>query len=205
MAGTSSSFSIPSAEARKALAAQGAQAAPIRSRHWSASLPAPRTVWVMVPAGETTEARSRSSTRCSRRATASSTAATPTTRTPSGARSRSKRAASHYIDCGTSGGVWGLREGYSLMIGGDAAAVERLRPIFETLAPAKDKGWGRVGPVGRGPLHQDDPQRHRVRPDAGVCRGLLDHGAQGRPRTSTCTRSPRSGSTAAWCARGCST
>jgi 6-phosphogluconate dehydrogenase len=56
----------------------------------------------------------------------------------------------HYVDCGTSGGVWGLAEGYSLMIGGDAAAVERLRPIFETLAPAADRGWGRVGPAGSG-------------------------------------------------------
>jgi 6-phosphogluconate dehydrogenase len=56
----------------------------------------------------------------------------------------------HYIDCGTSGGIWGLKEGYSLMIGGDEAAVERLRPIFETLAPAKDRGWGRVGPSGAG-------------------------------------------------------
>jgi 6-phosphogluconate dehydrogenase len=55
-----------------------------------------------------------------------------------------------YVDCGTSGGVWGLAEGYSMMIGGDQAAVERLRPIFETLAPASDKGWGRVGPVGSG-------------------------------------------------------
>ncbi len=55
-----------------------------------------------------------------------------------------------YIDCGTSGGVWGLSEGYSLMIGGDEAAVERLRPIFETLAPAPDRGWGRVGPGGSG-------------------------------------------------------
>ena len=55
-----------------------------------------------------------------------------------------------YVDCGTSGGVWGLAEGYSMMIGGDAAAVERLRPIFETLAPAPDQGWGRVGPVGAG-------------------------------------------------------
>jgi len=56
----------------------------------------------------------------------------------------------HYVDCGTSGGVWGLAEGYSLMIGGDVAAVERLRPIFETLAPAPDRGWGRVGPAGSG-------------------------------------------------------
>ena len=56
----------------------------------------------------------------------------------------------HYIDAGTSGGVWGLDQGYSLMIGGDAAAVERLRPIFATLAPAHDRGWRRVGPVGSG-------------------------------------------------------
>jgi 6-phosphogluconate dehydrogenase len=56
----------------------------------------------------------------------------------------------NYVDSGTSGGVWGLTEGYSLMIGGDAAVVERLKPIFETLAPAKDQGWGRVGPVGSG-------------------------------------------------------
>ena len=56
----------------------------------------------------------------------------------------------HYIDCGTSGGVWGLAEGYSLMIGGDKTAVESLRPLFETLAPAKDRGWGHVGPSGAG-------------------------------------------------------
>jgi 6-phosphogluconate dehydrogenase len=55
-----------------------------------------------------------------------------------------------YVDCGTSGGVWGLAGGYSLMIGGDEKVIERLRPIFETLAPAKDQGWGRVGPVGAG-------------------------------------------------------
>jgi 6-phosphogluconate dehydrogenase len=56
----------------------------------------------------------------------------------------------HYVDCGTSGGVWGLDEGYSLMVGGDAPVVERLRPIFETLAPGVAQGWGRVGPVGAG-------------------------------------------------------
>ncbi|MBL8144835.1 MAG: decarboxylating 6-phosphogluconate dehydrogenase [Anaerolineae bacterium] len=56
----------------------------------------------------------------------------------------------HYVDVGTSGGIWGLAEGYSLMIGGDIEPVERLRPIFETLAPAPDKGWGHVGPHGAG-------------------------------------------------------
>jgi len=56
----------------------------------------------------------------------------------------------HFLDAGVSGGVWGLKEGYSMMIGGEAAIVERLRPIFETLAPAPDRGWGRVGPNGAG-------------------------------------------------------
>jgi len=56
----------------------------------------------------------------------------------------------HFVDAGTSGGIWGLAEGYSLMIGGDKEPVERLRPIFEALAPAPDKGWGYVGPSGAG-------------------------------------------------------
>jgi len=55
-----------------------------------------------------------------------------------------------FVDVGTSGGVWGLKEGYSMMIGGDKEPVESLRPIFEALAPAADKGWGRVGPAGSG-------------------------------------------------------
>jgi 6-phosphogluconate dehydrogenase len=56
----------------------------------------------------------------------------------------------HYVDTGTSGGVWGLENGYSIMVGGDEHVVERLRPALETLAPAPDKGWGRVGPNGAG-------------------------------------------------------
>ncbi len=56
----------------------------------------------------------------------------------------------HFVDVGTSGGIWGLKEGYAMMIGGDEEPVEYLRPIFETLAPAKDKGWGRMGPGGSG-------------------------------------------------------
>lgn len=48
----------------------------------------------------------------------------------------------HFIDVGTSGGIWGLKEGYSMMIGGEKEIVENYRPIFETLAPARDKGWG---------------------------------------------------------------
>jgi len=55
-----------------------------------------------------------------------------------------------FVDVGTSGGIWGLKGGYSMMIGGDTEPVEFLRPIFEALAPAPDKGWGRVGPAGSG-------------------------------------------------------
>ena len=55
-----------------------------------------------------------------------------------------------FVDCGTSGGVWGLQEGYSLMVGGDEAAVTTFHPVLATLAPAPDKGWGRVGPSGAG-------------------------------------------------------
>ena len=55
-----------------------------------------------------------------------------------------------YVDVGTSGGIWGISEGYSMMIGGNESVVETLRPIFEALAPSADSGWGRVGPSGAG-------------------------------------------------------
>jgi 6-phosphogluconate dehydrogenase len=56
----------------------------------------------------------------------------------------------HFVDAGTSGGIWGLREGYSLMVGGEKDTVQFLSPLFETLAPASDKGWSYVGPSGAG-------------------------------------------------------
>lgn len=56
----------------------------------------------------------------------------------------------HLVDCGTSGGIWGLDEGYSMMIGGEEDVVEHLRPFFEALAPGPDMGWGRCGPSGAG-------------------------------------------------------
>lgn len=56
----------------------------------------------------------------------------------------------HFVDSGTSGGVWGLENGYSIMAGGTNEAIDLLRPALESLAPARDKGWGHVGPVGAG-------------------------------------------------------
>jgi 6-phosphogluconate dehydrogenase len=55
-----------------------------------------------------------------------------------------------FLDVGTSGGIWGLTEGYSMMVGGDVDPVQALRPVLETLAPAPDRGWGHVGPNGAG-------------------------------------------------------
>jgi 6-phosphogluconate dehydrogenase len=56
----------------------------------------------------------------------------------------------HFVDCGTSGGIWGLKEGYSLMVGGDKEPVGVLSPVFECLAPGTNEGWGHVGPSGAG-------------------------------------------------------
>jgi 6-phosphogluconate dehydrogenase len=56
----------------------------------------------------------------------------------------------HFIDIGTSGGVWGLEEGYSMMVGGPKEAVTRHEPVFEALAPGPNHGWGHVGPSGAG-------------------------------------------------------
>jgi 6-phosphogluconate dehydrogenase len=56
----------------------------------------------------------------------------------------------HFVDVGTSGGIWGLKEGYSLMIGGEEEIVEYLSPLFEILAPSPNYGWGHLGPNGAG-------------------------------------------------------
>ena len=139
----------PKPEARKGIEDKGAESADSLSL-LVAKLPAPRTLWLMVPAGEITDG---TLTTLLPLLAAGDTVIDGGNSNYKDTLRRSKTFADKkidYIDCGTSGGVWGLAEGYSMMIGGDEAAVERLRPIFETLAPAKDQGWGRVGPVGSG-------------------------------------------------------
>ena len=134
---------------RTALEQKGAASA-ASLEQLAAKLQAPRVVWLMVPAGEITDSTITG---------LMSLLAAGDTIIDGGNsnyRDTQRRAAAvaqhgiHYVDSGTSGGVWGLAEGYSLMIGGDEAVVERLRPIFQTLAPAPDRGWGRVGAVGSG-------------------------------------------------------
>ena len=141
-------------------------------------LEAPRSVWIMVPAGDPDREHGRQSwPGCSRRATRSSTAATRAGRTTSAARRRFSPKGIHYVDVGVSGGVWGLQVGYCMMVGGPDEAVERLSPILDVLAPPHDRraraGLGALRAHRRGPLREDGPQRDRVRDDAGLRRGLL--------------------------------
>ncbi|MCJ7433421.1 MAG: decarboxylating 6-phosphogluconate dehydrogenase [Anaerolineales bacterium] len=113
-------------------------------------LKSPRVVWVMVPSGKITDDTIENLSKVLSKGDI----------VIDGGNSNYKDTIRHaefleakgidFVDCGTSGGVWGLKEGYSLLIGGQAEAVEKMRPIFETLAPAADKGWGRVGPHGAG-------------------------------------------------------
>ncbi|MFZ4815875.1 MAG: phosphogluconate dehydrogenase (NAD(+)-dependent, decarboxylating) [Phototrophicaceae bacterium] len=113
-------------------------------------LSAPRAVWVMVPAGAPTESTVM---QLSELLQAGDTIIDGGN---SNYKESMRRAATlaerniFFVDVGTSGGIWGLKEGYSMMIGGDTDAVERLRPIFETLAPAAERGWGHVGKSGSG-------------------------------------------------------
>ena len=115
-----------------------------------AMLVAPRTIWMMVPHGRpvdmTIEALEPLLEPGDRLIDGGNTFYKDTmTRA-----ARLAEAGIEYIDVGTSGGIWGLAEGYSMMVGGAESAVESLRPIFEALAPAEDKGWGRTGPSGAG-------------------------------------------------------
>jgi 6-phosphogluconate dehydrogenase len=113
-------------------------------------LPAPRICWVMVPAGKITESVvSDLGKLLSAGDTIIDGGNTMYKDDIRRAETLSEKGI-HYIDVGTSGGVWGLAEGYSMMIGGENEVVSRLGPIFETLAPAADKGWGHVGPAGAG-------------------------------------------------------
>jgi 6-phosphogluconate dehydrogenase len=139
----------PKADTRKELESKGAESADSLAA-LVAKLPAPRTLWLMVPAGEITDA---TLTNLLPLLAAGDTVIDGGNSNYKDTLRRAKVFAEKgidYIDCGTSGGVWGLTEGYSMMIGGGEKAVERLRPVFEALAPAKDQGWGRVGPVGSG-------------------------------------------------------
>jgi 6-phosphogluconate dehydrogenase len=114
------------------------------------ALQAPRIVWMMLPAGEATEAA----------LTALLDSLSPGDLLVDGANAyykddqrRAGLAAARqidYADAGVSGGVWGLENGYCVMFGGSDAAAARLKPYMEALAPTPSTGWLHTGPVGSG-------------------------------------------------------
>jgi 6-phosphogluconate dehydrogenase len=128
-------------------AAEGAGAAGSLNELVS-KLPAPRTVWIMVPAGKPTEETVDQLLTLLQK---NDTIIDGGNSNYKESQARAARAETHgvnFIDAGTSGGVWGLENGYCLMVGGETAAVKRAEPIFLTLAP-KD-GYAHVGPSGAG-------------------------------------------------------
>jgi len=139
----------PNKKAVEALVALGAKGS-VSIPDLVGSLDTPRAIWLMVPSGEPTEN------------TVHDLAAqlSPGDVVIDGGNSNYKdsmrRAAVLaekgliFLDVGTSGGVWGLKEGYCLMVGGDSEAFRRLEPIFQTLAPSPQQGYGYVGPSGAG-------------------------------------------------------
>lgn len=113
-------------------------------------VPSPRVVWLMLPAGDVTDEYFMYYLN----------KLSPGDIIVDGANSRYTDSMIHaekaaekgvlFVDAGISGGIWGLTEGYSTMVGGSDEAVEYIRPLIETLAPAPDRGWGHVGPAGSG-------------------------------------------------------
>lgn len=113
-------------------------------------LAAPRAVWVMVPAGDVTDATINELAEALEAGDAIIDGGNSNYKQTIRRAAAVKARGIEILDSGTSGGVWGLTEGYSLMVGGDAATFTRLEPIFQTLAPSADSGYGRVGPSGAG-------------------------------------------------------
>jgi 6-phosphogluconate dehydrogenase len=114
----------------------------------AAKLTAPRTVWIMVPSGPPTEETIRQM--AALLASGDTIVDGGNTRFHDDLRRHAelKSKGLHYVDAGTSGGIWGLANGYCLMVGGDRAVVERLSPVLTTLAPPN--GWAHVGGPGAG-------------------------------------------------------
>ncbi len=139
----------PIKEAVEALVAQGATGA-ASITDLVGRLAPPRSVWSMVPSGEPTESTINSL------AAELSQGDVVIDGGNSNYKDSMRRASAlsdkgiNFLDVGTSGGIWGLKEGYCLMVGGDIEVFHRIEPIFQTLAPSPQHGYGHVGPSGAG-------------------------------------------------------
>jgi 6-phosphogluconate dehydrogenase len=139
----------PIKEAIEALVAQGATGS-VSITNLVEKLAPPRAIWLMVPSGEPTESTIDTV------AAELSQGDVVIDGGNSNYKDSVRRASAllekgiNFLDAGTSGGIWGLKEGYCLMVGGDIEAFHRMEPIFRTLAPSLQDGYGHVGPSGAG-------------------------------------------------------
>ncbi len=149
-AGTRVTAFDPSADARTALDDEDGVATVDSIAALLAALPAPRVVWVMVPAGEITQKVLDELTPQLQRGDIVIDGGNAYYKdTLRRAKSLGERGLA-MIDAGVSGGVWGLKNGYGLMVGGPKDAVQKITPILQQLAPASDKGWIHCGATGSG-------------------------------------------------------
>jgi 6-phosphogluconate dehydrogenase len=111
-------------------------------------LAAPRVVWIMVPSGKPTDETVDALTALLSPGDVIIDGGNSNYKDSIARAERLSAAGMHFIDSGTSGGVWGLENGYCLMVGGDAEAVKRCEPIFRSLA--QEGGYAHVGPAGAG-------------------------------------------------------
>jgi 6-phosphogluconate dehydrogenase len=108
----------------------------------------PRHVWLMIPAGEITEKAFRELLEILEAGDAIVDGGNSNFRDSQRRAAEAHERNVYFLDVGVSGGIWGLREGFALMAGGDAEPIERLGPIFQALAP--EGGFAHVGPSGAG-------------------------------------------------------
>jgi 6-phosphogluconate dehydrogenase len=114
------------------------------------NLQAPRAIWIMVPAGDPVDETIAKLKPLMQKGDIFIDGGNSNYKDSQKRHDALKPEGFEFVDVGTSGGIWGITEGYSMMIGGDESVVETLRPIFEALAPTANTGWGRVGPSGAG-------------------------------------------------------
>ncbi len=120
------------------------------AEHLVEQLSPPRVVWLMLPAGQVTESTIDQLEGLLEKGDMIVDGANSNYKDSIRRGARLSNAELHFVDAGVSGGVWGLENGYTLMVGGDDDALERLRPALEALAPAADRGWLHTGAVGSG-------------------------------------------------------
>ncbi len=138
------------AGARAALAGEPGVACAETLEAMVEKLAAPRIVWLMLPAGAPTEATlERLASLLVRGDIVVDGANAMYKDSQRHARELAARGLG-FVDAGVSGGVWGLVNGYGLMVGGDAEVVREVRPVLEALAPAADRGWVHCGKAGAG-------------------------------------------------------